>query len=332
MSNLEYSVALCTFNGEKYVSQQLESIINQSIKPKEIIISDDGSKDKTIEIVGQILENSGVAYQILINNEEHGVTNNFRNAISHCAGPIVFTSDQDDQWHLDKAKIMLDVFEKNSKALLVFSDGELVDADMNLLNCSVWKAVGIKEEFLRENNWFHYLLNTCLVTGAAMAFRKSLYDSVNTIPKEWLHDGWLAWCAVASDGLVPCEQRLFYYRQHSNNVVGMSPSYALMSKIRGYLNNFSDISRNRHIRYYRYKSLYEYLGNHFTETQQAEMLECIGFWKEQVEMEDNDSSKFKSLFVITRLFLKGYYNRFFVGFHGYVRDVFLIFIKIKQIY
>lgn len=328
MDYIKYSVALCTYNGEKYVSQQLESIINQSIKPAEIIVSDDGSTDQTLDIVKRILDNSGIEYQVLSNTGVHGVTHNFQNAISHCSSPVVFTSDQDDVWLADKAKLMLEVFMSNPKAQLVFSDGELVDENLNLLNSSVWNSVGVTREKLDSNNWFHYLLKNCLITGAAMAFKKNLFDTIGVIPKEWLHDGWLAWCAVAVDGLVPCEHRLFYYRQHSGNVVGMIPSNSYFGKVRGYLHNFGEIQQNRRIRYYRYKSLREYLGNRFTDKQIAEMDKCIGFWEKQVNLDNN--GKLKNLTTVTIQFLKGDYHRFFVGFHGYLRDFILILFGLKD--
>ena len=81
-ANCNYSVALCTYNGERYIAEQLNSILSQTIPPKEIIISDDGSKDQTLEIVDNLLSHCSVKYRIVKNTGTHGVTKNFCNAIS----------------------------------------------------------------------------------------------------------------------------------------------------------------------------------------------------------------------------------------------------------
>ena len=148
-----YSVALCTYNGEEYISQQINSIIEQTIKPSEIIISDDGSTDNTIEIARGILENSNLNYKIINNDREKGVVANFENAISNCKYEYIFTSDQDDVWVENKAEIILNVFEKEASALLVFSDGELVDEKLKYLHCNMWKSVGINKKMLKEKEW-----------------------------------------------------------------------------------------------------------------------------------------------------------------------------------
>ncbi len=109
------------------------------------------------------------------NTGTHGVTKNFCNAISRCSENIIFTSDQDDVWVNNKAEIILKIFENNNKALLVFTNGELVDQNLKLLNCDMWKSVGIATEMLEENKWFEYMLNRCFVTGAAMAFKREFY-------------------------------------------------------------------------------------------------------------------------------------------------------------
>lgn len=122
------------YNGERYIAEQLNSILSQTIPPKEIIISDDGSKDQTLEIVDNLLSHCSVKYRIVKNTGTHGVTKNFCNAISRCSENIIFTSDQDDVWVNNKAEIILKIFENNNKALLVFTNGELVDQNLKLLN------------------------------------------------------------------------------------------------------------------------------------------------------------------------------------------------------
>lgn len=322
----KYSVALCTYNGSPYVRKQLESIINQTVKPSQIIISDDGSTDNTIDIVKQILEETSIDYSIVYNVSSHGVSQNFRNAFSYCVNPIIFCSDQDDVWDEKKAEIMLRKYDDNPKAMLVFSDGFLVDKNLNSLGGSVWDSVGITNKRLIEGDWFHYLIKNCLITGAAMSFKKELINDMVLIPKEWLHDGWLTWVALSRNGLIPCNSKLFYYRQHNNNVIGMQPKTNYFGRIIGWRKNFSDVKNTRRIRHDRYLSLLKILGDKFNSKQRKEIKNCIFFWQDMIESES--MSIIKSFFIYTKHLANGNYSNYYNGFRGYLRDVILLFHKV----
>lgn len=315
----EYSVALCTYNGAEYIGEQLESIINQTVTPSQIVISDDGSNDDTISIAEKILSLSNIDYLIVHNKGKHGVTPNFQNAFSYCTKSIIFCSDQDDVWVENKAEKMLLTYDQNPQAKVVFSNGELVDRNLNYLGCNVWTSVGITGKRIKEGDWFHYLIKNCLITGAAMSFKKELLEDVDEIPCEWLHDGWLAWAAVSRGGLVPCNDTLFLYRQHGNNEVGMRPSSDIGGQIWGYLRNFKKIKQLRRIRYNRYLSLSRVYLNKFSLVQQIEIKECINFWYDMIESEQlNIVGAFKCYFLH---FLKGNYTKYYTGLSGFIRDL-----------
>ena len=318
----KYSVALCTYNGAKYIKEQLDSIVNQTIKPAQIIVSDDGSKDETLDIAEKVLSESNIEYIIVHNKENRGVTHNFQNAFSYCANSIIFCSDQDDVWVPQKAEKMLLVYEKHPEAMLVFSDGELVDGDLNLLGCNIWKAIGITPEKISEGDWFHYLMKTCLITGAAMSFKRELLNDVDEIPEEWLHDGWLAFAAVTRKGLVPCNERLFLYRQHGNNEVGMGAVYDLGSRIKGWIKHFADVKQTRRIRYNRYSSLYRVFGMRYDKTQQKEIQACLSFWEDMIQSELMSTGEALQIYI--KHYLKGNYSLFYNGFKGFVRDVLIL--------
>lgn len=319
----KYSVALCTYNGERYIAEQLESILNQSIPPDEIIISDDGSKDRTLEIVAGIINTRKVNCKILKNPGPHGVTNNFLYAISVCENDCIFTSDQDDVWVNKKAETMLQIFSENERALLVFSNGELVDQDLKPLNCSMWESVGITDEMLNKQNWFLYLLNRCIVTGAAMAFKKELLMPDEEIPPCWLHDGWLAWKAAVREGLIPCAEQLILYRQHGNNVVGMSGK-SVTKKIKGYISGFLQNPAIHQERYNRYSAVMDCLGNELSILQKKELQECITFWKD-LSLNDSNPLKLNAIKCIWKHYRKGDYSRFYNGSRGVGRDLLCVF-------
>ena len=318
-SEYNYSVALCTYNGERYIAEQLNSILSQTILPKEIIVSDDGSSDRTLEIAENILKASSVKYKIVKNTENHGVTNNFCNAISLCSETVIFTSDQDDVWMNKKAETILKIFGKNEKALLVFTDGELVDQDLKPLNCNMWKSVGITDKMIEGNRWFEYMLNRCLVTGATMAFKRELFSINEEIPSSWLHDGWLAWKAAVRDGLVPCKEKLILYRQHKGNVVGMSKITSL-TRIKSYIANFRTIQDTHIIRYNRYLDLKKSMGYMLSNKEQKELDDCILFLKDLVE-NDKNTKRLKRINIIRKHIKNGDFGKYFNGQKGAMREI-----------
>jgi glycosyltransferase involved in cell wall biosynthesis len=106
-NNIKISVALCTYNGEKYIKEQIISILKQSKRVDEIIISDDNSSDTTLKIVNDLLSDCDIAHKICTHETNIGVTRNFMECISKCSGDIIFTCDQDDVWKKNKVEKMI---------------------------------------------------------------------------------------------------------------------------------------------------------------------------------------------------------------------------------
>src|SRR3989339_673267 len=99
---MNISIAMCTYNGEKYIEQQLNSFLTQTILPNELVICDDCSKDKTIEILQEFSKKAKFPVRIYLNEKNLGSTKNFEKAIGLSKGDIIFCSDQDDVWHNQK--------------------------------------------------------------------------------------------------------------------------------------------------------------------------------------------------------------------------------------
>lgn len=127
---MKVSVAMCTYNGEKYIEEQLNSILHQT-KIDEIIICDDGSKDKTLEICNEILKSSNVEYTLKL-NKNLGFAKNFYQAITLCSGDIIFFCDQDDIWKENKIDLMCQVFNNDPDTLLVFSNAYITNENLEV--------------------------------------------------------------------------------------------------------------------------------------------------------------------------------------------------------
>ena len=219
------SVALCTYNGAPYVRQQLVSILAQTVPPAEVIVSDDGSTDRTVELVRAVWERQrppGTTLRLLVNETPLGVVRNFEQAMGACAGEVIALSDQDDMWRPDKLELMLAQFGARPDLGVLFTDARLVDDDGQPFG-SLFAALEISSADLAafgSGAAFGTLLRRNLATGATMLLRRSLLDAARPFPAIWVHDEWLAILAAATSTIDWLPERLIDYRQHSRNQIG----------------------------------------------------------------------------------------------------------------
>ena len=219
------SVALCTYNGEKYLYEQLKSILNQTLPPDEIVICDDCSTDKTVEVIKDVFGNHkwNGSLKLFINQNNLGFRKNFEKAIGLCTGDIIFLCDQDDVWNLNKIEMIIGVFTSHTEAVLVFHDAEVVDENLKLLYPSFWGLMQFDyRRFCELEN--AYLGYQNFVQGTACAFRRELFEFAMPFPQDAYHDEWLALVAVQYGKIIPYPVCLLKYRQSSNNAIGADAS------------------------------------------------------------------------------------------------------------
>ena len=217
------SVALCTYNGERYIREQLESILNQTMPVDEIVVCDDGSTDNTLQIIESLRDSYQSDIRIYRNEKNLGPALNFRKAIGLCKGDIVFLSDQDDIWYLEKVSIITDFLKKKPNVDTVFTNATLIKDDKTVLEETLWdycfdKKVKALFDAGLEFECFAYGNHA---TGATMAIRKQKLPDIN-YNSEFLHDHALAIMAANTDSLGYINQCLTYYRLHGKQVCGIS--------------------------------------------------------------------------------------------------------------
>ncbi len=225
---MKISVALCTFNGEKYIEKQLDSILNQSIKVNEIIVCDDQSTDTTILILEKYsLKHPGL-FKIHKNETNLRSNKNFEKAISLCTGDYIFLSDQDDLWREDKVEKTLNVFSKNPTAEGVFSNATLINDKDQLLfkDISLWDSVCFFENQIpKPIDLFKLLiLKGNYLTGATLCIKKEVKEfcfPFQTIEKTFLHDEWFAFILSQRKTLFYSTDKLISYRLHENQQMGV---------------------------------------------------------------------------------------------------------------
>lgn len=201
------SVCMSSYNGEKYIREQIMSILAQLGISDELIISDDGSTDGTLAIIKDINDDRIV---LTINNEPHGVNFNFENAIKRAKGDFIFLSDQDDIWLPNK---VADCVNALQSADLVVHDCIVVDKEKNVIVPSYFKQYKSRKGYLKN-----IIRNTYI--GACMAFRKEILEYVLPFPSNFpvYHDGWLGSMVELKGRVVFLPTNCILYRRHNSNL------------------------------------------------------------------------------------------------------------------
>jgi glycosyltransferase involved in cell wall biosynthesis len=216
------SVALCTYNGERFLAEQLASIAQQSRLPDELVVCDDRSTDQTLAIVREFAATVSFPVTIVKNPETLGSSKNFEKAIRLCTGDLIALSDQDDLWYPNRLERSEHEFDTHPQAGLVFSDADLVDDQNRLLGERLWQRLGFagkrKQDLLAGQ--FVVLAKHRFVTGATMMFRAGLRDRCLPIGAGWIHDEWITLAVAALLDLRPIDQPLIRYRIHGSQQVG----------------------------------------------------------------------------------------------------------------
>lgn len=204
------TICMAIYNGEKYLSQQISSILPQLDDKDEIIISDDGSKDKSLEIIKSF---SDSRIKIVYNEKRHGFIGNFENALLHAKGDYVFLCDQDDVWMPNKVQVV-------SAALndcdLVIHNAELIDAEGKQLGRNYYSTMHNDEGFWKNLFYPRYL-------GCCMAFKKKILNECLPFPNYRRgHDYWIGCIASTNHNVKFIPDKLIFYRRHGNNVTPSS--------------------------------------------------------------------------------------------------------------
>ncbi|PZR19819.1 MAG: hypothetical protein DI539_12690 [Flavobacterium psychrophilum] len=231
------SVALATYNGGKYIYDQLISIINQTLPPTEIIIADDCSKDNTIQII-QDIQKDHPFIKLFINDKNKGPIKTFEVAISKCNSDYVALCDQDDIWELDKLEISLKELksiEDVNKPSMVFTDLKMMDSKGNLTGQTFWETQGLNPEKMD----FYRTLFLNSVTGCAAVFNKKMKDELAEIPVGVeMHDYWMALIALGVGKLKPLYVPTVKYRSHENSVT-IKDEISFSQRVKKFINIIS---------------------------------------------------------------------------------------------
>lgn len=202
---MKVSVVIATYNGEKYIKDQLDSILSQISTNDEIVISDDSSTDKTVELIKSYNDSRIILFEKLKFGNH---IKNFEYALSKCSGDIIFLSDQDDIWLDNKVTVCLSILEN---ADLVNSDCLVVDANENVIMSSYFKFIHSRPGFIKN------LIKNSYV-GCCMAFKKKVLDAALPFPSTInSHDTWIGLTGEMFFDTAFIEVPLIKLRRHGKN-------------------------------------------------------------------------------------------------------------------
>lgn len=216
------SVCMATYNGEKYIKEQLDSILGQLGQEDELIISDDCSTDSTLDIIqgykdSRIRLFSGYKHKSLIHN--------FENALRRAKGEYIFLSDQDDVWAHNKVECMLVYLRKFD---CVVSDCFVTDGNLKVKQESFYEL-----NHSRKNKFYNLFVSNPYL-GCCMAFKGNVLRKCLPFPSNIpMHDIWIGNVAAFYFSTVFIEDRLIYFRRHGKNssVTGGKSRYSLVQKL-----------------------------------------------------------------------------------------------------
>jgi glycosyltransferase involved in cell wall biosynthesis len=214
-AGLKVSVAMCTYNAEAYLEPQLLSIFEQTRPPDELVICDDGSKDKTVEMIERMARGRPTTVRLIRNPKNLGCVRNFEKSVSLTTGDVIFLSDFDDFWLAEKIEAMVEPFVENPDIVVVYCDAGLADGELRPSGESVFgrrSSVRLTDppSLLQFGRGF-------LFNGVMMAFRSTLKPFVIPFSTDWEHDHWISSIGFSLGEIKPIGKQLLYYRRHGRN-------------------------------------------------------------------------------------------------------------------
>ena len=217
------SIALCTYNGARFLDEQLASYAAQTRLPDELVACDDASTDASRDLLAAFARRAPFPVHIHVNPVRLGATKNFERVIGLCTGDLIATSDQDDVWLPRKLAVSERALVEVPSRGLVFTDGKMVDESLCSVGHRLWDNINfgvLDKARVRHGRAFEVLLRQWVVTGATMMFRARYRSDVLPIPDNWVHDGWIALLisALAPVAFVP--EATLKYRQHPAQQIG----------------------------------------------------------------------------------------------------------------
>jgi glycosyltransferase involved in cell wall biosynthesis len=209
------SVAMATYNGEKYIAEQLQTVLKQTYNNIEIVITDDASTDNTLSII-KLFQQQHSCIKLYTNAVNSGVIKTFEFSFTKCSGDYIAVADQDDIWDLNKIELLINAIGNEDA---IYSDSELVDKN----GASMGQLFSSMMTLQSYYSGAPFLMGNC-IPGHTIIMKAAFAKSILPLPKEIMFDRWISYCAAANNGIKYVDRPLVKYRQHESNTIGAGKS------------------------------------------------------------------------------------------------------------
>jgi glycosyltransferase involved in cell wall biosynthesis len=219
------SIALATYQGARYLSQQFESFLKQARLPDEVCVSDDGSTDETLDVVRAFSSTAPFPVRLVVNPVRGGVNKNFENAVSHCTGDVILFSDQDDVWLPSHIERLVLPMERDARIMAVASDSQFVDETLKISGRTQAQSDRFPDSLRNATmrlprNQIELVLRQNIHSGHGMAFRRSLLPLLMPFTTTIMYDEWILVLAAAAGFITYVPEALTLHRQHRDQTLG----------------------------------------------------------------------------------------------------------------
>ena len=318
---MKISVVIASYNGGKYISEQLESICRQTLAPDEIVICDDCSTDGTVRLCEEIAARyDGIKFQISVNSTPLGCDRNFERAISLAAGDVIYLADQDDVWLPDRLEIMQSILDNSPQPGAVFCDSRIVDEALNDLGYTHWQSRGFSGSGAIFDDAAAAFLKRVPAAGHDMAFDSRLRDILLPFPElDNCYDTWIGLVLlVVGAWRRPSDIPLTLFRRHSGSLSGSGVRNGLAGKLREAKNAVANDASGW------YAKLYGELIQRVQKHASPQMLELLEARRlHSLTRSQMNVPLLKRLPLILQETLNGNYFRFGRSFLNIAQDIFL---------
>ncbi len=238
------AILLCTYNGSKYLSAQIDSILEQTYQNYVIYVHDDGSTDETLTIISSYMQKypDRLVYKV-DENKHRGAGASFMWLLQNIESDYYMFCDQDDIWLPTKIEHTFNKMKEMEKLypslpILIHSDLHITDCDLNITYDSFWKYQNFKVDLSKQKQ---YIAFGNIVTGCTMMINRMLKEVAFPYPSNLLHDYWLALKAAQYGKIDNIKEKTILYRQHGDNEAGVGSKYS--KKRVSFFNFFANLSQ-----------------------------------------------------------------------------------------
>lgn len=317
---MRISIALATYNGARFLREQLDSLAEQECRPDEIVVGDDNSSDDTVAILHGFADDSGIPVKVEVNRPGLGLNRNFEKTFGRCTGDVILPCDQDDVWHRDKIRRLVEPFERDEAVTLCISSSCIVDDQGRSLGQT--QPAKYERRYvrpLRGGEGFDALVRQQGIAGHAVAFRAAIRPILLPISDDCQYDVWLTAAAASAGRVVAIEEPLTDYRRHGSQSLGADTKSLLQQAREQKSLKLDHLQRKANMVRLLRERLIEHRDLAYdVDRRRAYLDRMIAFFDERLKMRQGRGLRTR---LVAKLVLSGQYHRYARGLLTAARDL-----------